>query len=79
LGVPGVRLVEPLLELIEKGEAGPADADGDGEADPGQPLAVDNGDSALLLLRALSAQDPEVEARLKGAGGLIATRSCAVM
>jgi len=48
-------------------------AEGDAE------IAVDNGDSALLLLRALAAQDDEVSAKLKGEGGLLATRSCVVM
>lgn len=49
----------------------------DGAAAP--EVAVDNGDSALLLMRALAAQDEAVNTQLKGEGGLIATRSCTIM
>ncbi|GBF95151.1 hypothetical protein Rsub_07735 [Raphidocelis subcapitata] len=87
LGLAGTRLVEPLLELVEKGEAranaedrGSEDeGEGDDGAGAGGEVAVDNGDAALLLLRALAVQDEAVSGRLKGEGGLIATRSCAIM
>lgn len=81
LGVEGNKLVEPLLEVIEKGEEGAKQeaAGGEGEDGDGDEVAVDNGDAALLLLRALAAQDPDVHQLLKGEGGLIATRSCAIM
>jgi hypothetical protein len=65
LGVPGAALVGPLLELVERGEEREGgDEDGDGAA-----VAVDNSDEALLLLKALSHQDPTVAARLKGSLG----------
>ncbi|KIY97692.1 hypothetical protein MNEG_10267, partial [Monoraphidium neglectum] len=48
-------------------------------AGAGDEVAIDNGDSAVLLLRALSTQDPEVAAKLKGGGGLLRARSCAIM
>ena len=41
-------------------------------------LAVDNGDDALLLLRALAAQDPDVRDKLKGQSEILGTR-CTVM
>lgn len=131
LGVEGIKLLDPLLELIElvRGRLG-----GGAVCSPGQPhaactrlqsaghvlaarlllftaqgadhsaaghrtptrqseaaeggeedgaaapeVAVDNGDSALLLMRALAAQDDAVNTQLKGEGGLIATRSCTIM
>jgi hypothetical protein len=57
-----------------------AEAEGEGEEEPeGDINVVENGDSALLLLRALAAQDPDVTQALKGEGGLLTTRSCAIM
>jgi hypothetical protein len=63
---------EERADAEDKAEEG----EGDDEGDEGG-VAVDNGDAALLLLRALSAQDEEVAGKLKG--GLIAERSCTVM
>lgn len=41
-------------------------------------LAVDNGDDALLLLKALAAQDPAVRDKLKGQSEILGTR-CTLM
>ncbi|GBF99600.1 hypothetical protein Rsub_12064 [Raphidocelis subcapitata] len=106
LGCEGAALVGPLLELVEAAEQAERQRDaaegapsgsgddggGDGEGERGgEPApAVDNGDAALLLLRALTAADPDAAARLRGAGsgwagegdargGGGAGRSCAVM
>ncbi|KIZ04687.1 hypothetical protein MNEG_3274 [Monoraphidium neglectum] len=81
LGVSGKQLVEPLLDLVEQSEGhAQAEAEGEGEEEPeGDINVVENGDSALLLLRALAAQDPDVTQALKGEGGLLTTRSCAIM
>lgn len=49
-------------------------AEGDGQ----KALAVDNGDDALLLLRALAAQDEEVREKLKGQSEILGTR-CSIM
>lgn len=46
--------------------------------DAGRGLAVDNGDDALLLLRALAAQDPDVKEKLKGQSEILGTR-CTIM
>jgi hypothetical protein len=62
----------------EAGEDGDGD-DADGGARPEGAVAVDNGDSALLLLRALANQDEAVAKLLKGEEGLLANRSCAIM
>lgn len=85
LGLPGTKLVEPLLALVEAGEDQDS-ADEDGGAAGGRaeenidalPLAVDNGDDALLLLRGLAGQDEEVRAKLAGQSEILGTR-CAIM
>lgn len=46
--------------------------------DVGKGLAVDNGDDALLLLRALAGQDPDVREKLKGQSEILGTR-CSIM
>eukprot|EP00879_Flechtneria_rotunda_P003385 GHRR01003613.1.p1 GENE.GHRR01003613.1~~GHRR01003613.1.p1 ORF type:complete len:380 (+),score=142.31 GHRR01003613.1:163-1302(+) len=93
LGVAGSKLVEPLLTLVETREdqesaqeSEQADDEQDADGDkPGQAgttgdgnIAVDNGDDALLLLRALAAQDPEVKDKLKGQSEILGTR-CSIM
>ncbi|KAI8463295.1 MAG: hypothetical protein J3K34DRAFT_475344 [Monoraphidium minutum] len=74
LGLAGADLVEPLMALVEKDKQAQR-----GDSECGEGVAVDNGDSALLLLRALAAQDADANAKLKGGGGLLQTRSCAIM
>jgi hypothetical protein len=52
----------------------------DGAAANGtKPLAVDNGDDALLLLKALAAQDEEVRGELKKSEADILGTSCSIM
>ena len=64
----------PTDEQAEAGaEAGEEDEEDDDD------VAVDNGDSAVLLLRALAAQEPAVNDKLKGSGGLLQARSCTIM
>jgi hypothetical protein len=61
-------------------EAGEDGEEGEGEGGKGEDaVAVENGDNALLLLRALANQDEEVAKLLKGEEGLLATRSCSIM
>ncbi|KAF8058934.1 hypothetical protein HT031_005502 [Scenedesmus sp. PABB004] len=93
LGVPGTSLVEPLLGLVEAAEDQEDEedaADGDaGDDDDDEPRGgaagsavveakVDNGDDALLLLRALAGQDPDVRDKLKGQSDVLGSR-CAIM
>lgn len=96
LGVDGVKLVEPLLALVEAHEdqedkqdeekeqqQDKSSSDDEGEAimtdvTAKAGLAVDNGDDALLLLRALAAQDPDVKDKLKGQSEILGTR-CSLM
>lgn len=69
----------PALPPVRpQSEADQADEDGGKEAPDGD-VAVDNGDSALLLLRALTSQDDAAAVALKGEGGLLSARSCVVM
>jgi hypothetical protein len=70
---PSCRPSVTQPSTLQQGEEGEGEDADDGE------VAVDNGDSALLLLRALAAQDEAVSGQLKGEGGLLATRSCVVM
>jgi hypothetical protein len=52
----------------------------DGAAANGaKPLAVDNGDDALLLLKALAAQDEKVRGELKKSEADILGTSCSIM
>jgi hypothetical protein len=44
-----------------------------------KPLAVDNGDDALLLLKALAAHDEEVRTELKKGESDILSASCSIM
>lgn len=62
----------PAAPRVPQGE-GEAEAGGEGDE-----VAVDNGDTALLLLRALAAQDPEVTQQLTGEAGVI-SRRCSIM
>jgi hypothetical protein len=58
--------------------AGRADAARAGGA-ASKPLAVDNGDDALLLLRALAAADERVRGKLKGQSEILMDTRCTVM
>eukprot|EP00878_Enallax_costatus_P012657 GHUV01013221.1.p2 GENE.GHUV01013221.1~~GHUV01013221.1.p2 ORF type:complete len:185 (+),score=96.29 GHUV01013221.1:328-882(+) len=94
LGIEGVKLVEPLLTLVEAHEdqQDKEDEQQEQQQDAGddedelitdaigatKSLAVDNGDDALLLLRALAAQDQDVRDKLKGQSEILGTR-CTVM
>ena len=73
------HLASTLNNTLQSEAAEAEDGEGDGDGEAAARVAVDNGDAALLLLRALAAQDDAVNAKLKGEGGLIATRSCVVM
>lgn len=89
-----VQLVRPLLDLVNatedekiaSGEESEEEEDDDMDEQEGaaangaaKPLAVDNGDDALLLLRALAGQDEEVRAKFKeGENEILGTR-CSIM
>jgi len=90
-----VQLVRPLLDLVnatedEKIASGEESEEEDEEDDmdeqdgaaangAAKSLAVDNGDDALLLLRALAGQDEEVRAKFKeGENEILGTR-CSIM
>jgi len=94
LGVTGTQLLGPLLKLIEAGaqqrdkedaEMGAADDESSSEEEEEEEkeeeegeLQVDNSDDALLLLRALAAQDGEVAEKLKGEQDILGS-SCNIM
>jgi hypothetical protein len=90
LGVPGTQLVKPLLDLVKATEdtiASEEEEESDDEdmddakaaANGAKPLAVDNGDDALLLLKALASQDEEVRGQLKKGEADILGTSCSIM
>lgn len=91
---PLLGLVEATEETIASGDAQDDDEDGEegsddemtnktaaaaGAENGGAPLAVDNGDDALLLLRALAGQDEEVRGELKKEENKILGTSCTIM
>eukprot|EP00775_Hariotina_reticulata_P009367 gene9367-9530_t len=87
LGLPGTQLVEPLLALVEAREDQETAEDQEGDDDDDDEddkvtdagvVAVDNGDDALLLLRALAAYDADVREKLKGQTEILGAR-CSIM
>lgn len=67
LGVAGTQLVEPLMAVVKAGaeaEEAEAEAGADFPEEEPEEDSVENSDDALLLLKALASQDPEVRAAI---------------
>lgn len=86
---PLVNLVKSTEDTIASEEEEGSEEEDEDEMDEGQgsgaangaakPLAVDNGDDALLLLKALAAHDEEVCTELKKGENDILGASCSMM
>jgi hypothetical protein len=86
---PLVNLVKSTEDTIASEEEEGSEEEDEDEMGEGQgsgaangaakPLAVDNGDDALLLLKALAAHDEEVRTELKKGESDILSASCSIM
>lgn len=86
---PLVNLVKSTEDTIASEEEEDEEEEDEDEMGEGQgsgaangaakPLAVDNGDDALLLLKALAAHDEEVRTELKKGESDILSASCSIM